>query len=521
MTDLDSRRRRTLREHRRPAAPFAALAAALLLLSGAPDWSRVVAAAEGATDGADAPVSATSSEVERARAMIFSDPAAALGLLRPLAEGAPDDTDAWFFRGMAASAAAGLPAGGPGAPADDAARRALFDEAAASYRHILERRPGLAGARLELARVLFERGRCLEEPEDLLEHLLGDDCDAAAHHFRRALAGDLPPEIAEAVSRYLALTQARKRVSGSFGLSVAPDSNINAGPSAQRFASRLRNFFTGERLEFDLDERARADSGVGFVVSTSGEYRHPLPFRLLEDSATRLRLGAGLYRREYPGRRFDDMTLSLHAGPQALFPLGRVSLLAKADRRWFGGEIVGHGIGPRLEADARLGEQLWLSASAERIERHHRRNAATLDGPRSDLDLSLNFAATPSVLLGLRGGLQRVRPDGLSQRSRTRRVGGFASIDLPPVFGVSGFSLGLIHDVMFTRYDDQRHFIISLDKNRRDRTAIRRLIVSNDRLELFGFAPVLSLVQERRESNIDAIFEYRRNRAELSFRRLF
>ena len=41
----------------------------------------------------------------------------------------------------------------------------------------------------------------------------------------------------------------------------------------------------------------------------------------------------------------------------------------------------------------------------------------------------------------------------------------------------------------------------------------------NDNLELFGFVPALSLVHERRDSNIADLFDYRRNRAELSLRR--
>ncbi len=473
-----------------------------------------------AGDAADAPPEGPAGAVARAETMILSGaPAAALALLRPLAESDPSRTDAWFFRGMAAAAAANLPAGRPGAPADDAARRALRDEAAASYRHILEARPGLAGARLELARVLFERGRCLEEPDDLLAHLLGDDCDAAAHHFRRALAGGLPPQIVAAVSRFLAVVRARKRLSGSFGMSIAPDSNVNAGSSARSFATRLRNFFTGERLVFELDERAHATTGVGVVVSASGEYRRPMRFRLLEDSATRLRFGGGVHRREYAGRRFDDMTLSLHAGPQILLRRGRASLLAKADRRWYGGGPVSRGLGPRLEGGVLVGERLRLGAGVERIERRHRRGRAS-DGPRSDLDVSLNFAATPAIALGLRGGWRRTRADAPGLRSRTRRLGAYVGAALPPVVGVAGFNLGLFHDVLLTRYDAFVAYLISPD-TRRDRTSVSRLTFSNDRLELFGFAPVLSLVHERRDSNIGDVYDYRRSRAELSLRRLF
>ncbi len=470
--------------------------------------------APGFADDADDLPKDPAAALARAEALIFAgEPAEALDLLRPLAESDADDTDAWFFRGMAALNAARLPEDQPGAPATDEARKALRDEAVASYRHILQRRPALGGARLELARALFERGRCLAPPEDLLEHLLGDDCDAAAHHFRRALAGDLPETVAGAVSRFLAAIQARRRVSGQFRMALAPDSNVNAGTEARTFRLRFLP------LEFEIDERTRATSGVGVVVSASGEYRHPLAFQPFEETATRLRIGAGVWRREHGGSRFDDMTLSLHAGPEVLFRRGRASLLARADRRWYANDPVSDGLGLRLEGGLRLGERLWLGAGGERMERRHR-NAPANDGPRLDLDLDLAYAVTPAIALGVRGGWQRTRAEGPTLRSSTRRLGAFAGADLPPVLGVAGFGLQLSHDVLFTDYDEPGHTLISPDA-RRDRLSISRLTLFNDNLELFGFVPALSLVHERRDSNIADLFDYKRNRAELSLRRAF
>ena len=458
--------------------------------------------------------------VERARTMIFDGrPAAALELLRPLAERHPENTDAHFFRGMAAAATANLPGDRPGAPKTDETRRTLFDEAVESYRHILESRPGLAGARLELARVLFQRGRCTAPPESLLEHLLGDDCDAAAHHFRRALAGGLPDAITGAVSRFLAVVQARKRVSGRIGLAIAPDSNVNAGTSAHTFATRLRNPLTGESLEFEIGQEAREASGIGAVISASGEYLHPAGFRPFERSMTRLRLGGALYRREYGGRRFDDMTLSVYAGPQLLLPRGRASLLVKADRRWNAEKPVSRSLGLRFEGGRRLGERLWLGGGIERAGLRHRRSRVN-DGPRTDLDLDLAFSATPAITFGVRGGWQRSRAERPDLRGRTRRIGGFAAADLPPVLGVTGFHAALFHDVLFTRYDEPGYSLVSPEA-RRDRTSISRLSVSNDHIELFGFVPALSLVRERRETNIGGILDYQRNRAEITMRRVF
>ena len=503
---------------------FRAIVAALALFPCAPVL---------AWNAPDAPTDDLAAVVERAPGMILGgQPAAALELLRPLAERHPEDTDAHFFRGMAAAAVANLPEGRPGAPENDEARRALRDEAVASYRHILELRPGLAGARLELARVLFERGRCTAPPESLLEHLLGDDCDAAAFHFRRALAGGLPDAIAGAVSRFLAAVQARKRVSGQFSFAIAPDSNVNAGTSARTFIAP-HPFAPWVLAEWSLDENRRETSGIGAIVSASGEYRHPVGFQLVENSATRLRLGGSLYRREYGGQRFDDMILSGYAGPQLLFPRGRASLLLKADRRWSGVEAemdrwsarpVSRGLGPRLEGGLRLGERLWLGGGVERIERRHDR-ARLLDGPRLDLDLDLSFAATPAITLGARGGWQRsrARAERPDLSSRTRGLGVFAIADLPPVLGVTGFDVALFHDVLFTDYDAPG--LPCVPEARDDRTSISRLSVSNDHIELFGFVPALSLVHEQRNSNCSLpgaqIYDYRRNRAEITMSRRF
>ena len=143
-----------------------------------------------------------------------------------------------------------------------------------------------------------------------------------------------------------------------------------------------------------------------------------------------------------------------------------------------------------------------------------RAGARLLDGPRTNLDLDLSFAATPAITLGARGGWQRSRAQRLDLRSRTRRIGGLIAADLPPVLGVTGFHVAFFHDLLFTRYDEPGYFAITADA-REDRTSITRLAASNDHIELFGFVPALSLVHERRRSNVAEVFDYRRNRAEM------
>ena len=452
--------------------------------------------------------------ITQAKVLISNEkPVEALNLLRSLTESDPDHTDAYFFLGIAALNVARLPDGHPGAPEDAEARKTLRDEAVESYRHILQQKPGLLGVRLELAKALFERGHCLASVENILEHLFGDDCDAAAHQFRRALAGDLPEAVVATVSRYLAVIQERKRVSGQFRMAVAPDSNVNAGTDAETF--RIRSL----PVEFEINEEAQATSGIGVVVAVAGDYRHPLALQFFDDTKTRLRIGGSVYRREYSGRRFDDMTLSLHTGPEVLFQRGRVGLLARADHRSYAGDPVSYGLGLRLDGGIRLGNRLWLSGAIQQMERRYQDNPGH-DGARFDVDLNLALVLTPAITLGVRGGWQRAHSDRSTLRSGTLKMGAFTSAELPPIIGITGFGLEFSIDTFSTTYDEPGYEIITPDA-RRDQLSISRLTLYNNTLDLFGFTPGLSLIHERRESNIDDLFDYRRNLAELSFRRLF
>ena len=214
------------------------------------------------------------------------------------------------------------------------------------------------------------------------------------------------------------------------------------------------------------------------------------------------------------------MTASLHAGPEVLFARGRAALLAVADRRWYAGPPSSHGLGLRLEGRLRLAGRLWLGAGAGGTERRHRNGPAS-DGPRFDLDLDLAWAATPAITLGLRGGWQRTRAERPSLRARTAKLGASAGADLPPVLGVAGFVAGLSHDVLFTDYDEPGYTLIDPDARPRPAVGLAAHPLQRQAGAVFGFAPALSLVHERRSSNIAGLFDYRRNHAELSLRRAF
>ena len=448
--------------------------------------------------------------VDEARRLLSGgDAPGALVLARKAVADDPDDPDANFVLGMSALVIALDEASPGGGPWTGNERQALLDEAADAFGRILANRPGLPRPRLELARVLFERGRCREPPERLLRHFLGDECDEAERHFRRVLASEPPPVVVANVNRFLAAIRARKRLSGSFAITVAPDTNVNAATGAET----VRIF----GLPFTLNEDARPSTGIGLRLRGAGEYQHPLAFRGLGADAARLRIGAAVLRTDYGGRRFDETTVSLHAGPRLLYGRGEVSLLATMNRRWYAGEAFGEGRGVRLEGSHRLDGRTRLGGRIGTTRQTHRRPSQN-DGHRFHAGLDLARYLTPALRLRVRGGWRRARTESPHERHTRRWVGASAELDLPRIGRIRGLVLDLSRDFHFTGYDRAR--LAYHPDPRRDRFDVSRLTVYSRVFEYRGFTPAFSLVHERRESNI-ALYDYDRTRVEFTIQRRF
>ncbi len=427
----------------------------------------------------------------------------ALLLMRPAAEAEPGNLDAAFVLGMAAAALARRASGGP------EARRALLGEAIAAFRRVLDARPGLPRPRLELARALFDRGRCRKPPagaRELLEQLAGGDCEAAAHHFRLALAGDLPPAAAARVGRLLSVLRARKRVSASFGVALAPDSNLNS-------ASAERTIWLDTpwgRLPFRRGAEAGPKSGVGLSVQGGGEYRYPLGPR------TQLRTGANASMREYKGRAFDSHAASAHVGPRRLIDAEtEASLLATVERQWIAGAPETDRYGLRLEAGRRLGRRLVLQGAASWRESDCR-NCDWSDGPVTDLSLDAFWTVLPVLRVDTGAGYGWTRTEARHLRHAVRHAHLGASLAMS-----GGFTLGARVWLGRTGYEGGGALHRTIDrKAREDRTRRLSLSVSWRGAAVFGFSPRLALHNERRETNAQAL-GYRRNYGELSFFRHF
>ena len=401
----------------------------------------------------------------------------ALAILRPMAEAHPKDTGTLFLLGLSAIERARRLSGTPH-------QEVLLDEAVTALRTILVDRPELVRVRLELARAFFYKR------ED----------DLARDHFERVLAGKPPGPVIANIQHFLSQIRARRRWSMYVGGALAPSTNIGASST-----ERTINIY-GLPFRRDADELKK--SGVGLSLWAGGEYIHPLGQR------TQLLLGSDAARQEYPGGEFDQMFLSVHAGPRWLVGRNtRVDLLADVRQRWIDSSPYYLDAGALMRVKHQVSRRISMSGLASWHDRQHRK-AVNLDG--SVLDFSLNGAwlAMPTVQVNAAAGYAVERADLETWRNDSQwgRLG--FSVALP-----RGFALGGSGEYRWTDYDGN-WFPYTDGSSRKDRTRIFRASVYNRGFTLYGFSPQLVVSNEERDTNAQ-LYDYKRTNGEIRFVRQF
>ena len=433
------------------------------------------------------------STVEFGRPHVSSDPrvtaarllvqrnhfAGALEILLPLTKNYPDQTEAQFLLGLAASRWS------QEAGVEEEKRLVLLDSAIEAFRSILIQQPGLVRVRLELALAFF-----LKQEDDL-----------ARNHFERVLVGRPPAEVVANVSRFLNIIRARRRWSGYFGFSLAPDTNINAASDAQ--------FIYINGLPFRRDAQGQASSDIGVVGWGGAEYQYPLADRW------RLRSGFNVNHREYKGGRFDQTFLAGYVGPRWLIsPTTEMSLLASASQRWWGGSPLNYDFGARLEVGHRVLPGLRLSGRVSWQDRTNQQQKF-LEGPLMVFSLGASYVLFPTVQInGLVGYLQQ---DAKTRRWDSAgywtRVG--TNVALP-----WGFTVGASAEFRWTNYEDGWFPFVPDNSAREDQTRILQVTILNRALTVYGFSPQIAFSNQVRESNAQ-VFDYKRNLVEMRWVRQF
>ena len=455
------------------------LTAAVFLFLCAPVWGQEDAPASPASSPAPANesdagrIAAADSLIKAGR---FNE---ALVLLRPFVERGATDKHVLFLIGLASSQASRQ----PGVTAEN--RETLLDGAIAAFRSILIQDPSVVRVRLELALAFF-----LKEEDDL-----------AQNHFERVLAGKPPAPVVENVTKFLRVMRARRRWSGYFGFSLAPDTNINAASDAQ--------FIYINGLPFRRGAQGVASSDIGVVGWGGYEYQYPLADRW------RLRAGFDLNHREYKGGLFDQTFVAGHVGPRFFVSRNtEMSLLASMSQRWWGGSSFNYDYGVRFEVEHIVFPGLRLSGRANWSDRKYQQNKF-LEGPLSVFSLGGSYVLFPTVqLTGLVGYLQQdAQAHQWNSAGYWTRVG--TNVALP-----WGFTAGLSAEFRWTNYEDGWGFLTPGGIAREDQTRILGATLLNRGLTVFGFSPQIAFSNQLRTSNAQG-FDFKRNLIEMRWVRQF
>jgi hypothetical protein len=356
-----------------------------------------------------------------------------------------------------------------------------YDAAIAYFRQILATEPERERVRLELARAFFLQG----------------DYDNAERNFRFARAGDLPDEVRANIDQYIAVIQRTKRWSYDVLFSLADDTNVNGATTAHQVDIY--------GLPFTLSDDARQTSGVGIMFDVGGEWSPLLSDRV------KARLGARLRRLEYGGGDFDDMTVTLYAGPTLLLRRWQFDLIATGFQRWYGNSPYNYGIGGRTAALYALTPrvQIGVGLNAQSVTYE---TAIDYDGPVTSADLSLGYTITPSSVIRFTGGIgeQHAKVPALANTSHWIAVNYYR--DLP-----WGFSAGLEPAFYWSNYNAP---LAAFGVTRQDKTWAIRLDLLNRRLEFRGFTPRLSFIYVNQSSNVD-LYRYSRSQVQIGLTRQF
>lgn len=349
------------------------------------------------------------------------------------------------------------------------------------FRRILETRPDLPRVRLELARSLY---------------MLEED-DAAAYHFRLALAQAPSPEVAANIERFLTSIESRRVHAFSFAMAVAPDTNVNSGTTAD--SVNLFGF-----LPADLSRDAQETSGVGLKTSLSAAW---LP-HLSADWRGVFRVAA--LATDYSGDKFDDVGVNVEAGVKRLWGRAYVSVAATLEQRWVGGAEFFSAPGVVLSGAVRNGR--WISWAALDGAHYDYATETARTGPVASATGGVSHALDSLSSANVQIGYSREFAEADFRRSAAYSL----SIGYAREFA-NALTVNISPSVSYRRFDERDPlFGVTRMDFRYGATAG----VLNRRWSFRGFSPSITYTFTRNESNT-SVFDFTRHQLDFRLSRVF
>lgn len=363
------------------------------------------------------------------------------------------ETERWFLLGQIAS------------------RNGDLDTAIKIYRKILDAQP-------DLARVRFELAVC---------YMHNKQWYRADYHLRLAMAGaDLPDNAKQMMYYYRYVIRQNKNWNIWFNFGAAPDNNINNNIGGEECVMTMFGLMCRQLPE--------PESAIGFNFTLGGNYE----FKLSEH--WRWKNEANIYSNTYNKHDYDDLYLSVATGPRYVWKNGDVWLSAVGARRYYGWDGYNWSGGTKLDVNYDFTRKLSGGIQLRTMQNWYDDYGEYMDGYTYGTSGYVSYTISPKMSVVLRGGLEYedTRDDIYTNTRPSVGIGlnnelpwGFY-LYLEPYFYWSNYkgARWVVKDNQFTQIKEHSF------------TQRYSASVSNNKLDIWGFVPTLTVSYTKRDSNI-------------------
>lgn len=352
-----------------------------------------------------------------------------------------------------------------------AQRQGDIDTAIKIYRKILDDQPNLARIRFELAVCYMHQKKWRR----------------ADYHLRLAMAGkDLPDNAKQMMNYYRYIIRQNKNWNVWFNFGAAPDNNVNNSVGGNECVMTMFGLMCRELAE--------PESAIGGNLSLGGNYE----FKLSDH--WRWKSDANIYTNIYDRHDYDDLYLSVGTGPRYVWKNGDIWLAGIASRRWYGWDEYNWAAGAKIDTNydftRRLSGGLYLRFTENTYDDY----GDILDGQTYSANARLTYSFNASVYAVFRTGLSREVAKNPIYSYWSPNVGVGIGAELP-----WGFHMYAEPSVYWSWYDDPK-WVVKDNRFKQitehDFTHRYAVSISNNKLDIWGFVPTLTVSYTKRESNI-------------------
>lgn len=350
-------------------------------------------------------------------------------------------------------------------------RRDDFDTAIKIYRKILDDQP-------DLARVRFELAICYIKTKQWAR---------ADYQMRLAMAGnDLSDDVKKMMSYYRYVIRKNKNWNVWFNFGAAPDTNINTATGGEECVMTIFGLFCNELSE--------PESVIGSNFQLGGNYEFKI------SNQWRIKSYANIYANIYNKSDYDDFYLSAGTGPRFVWEKGDVWLAATAGKRWYGWDEYNWSYGARLETNYDWSRRFSSGLALGMTNNTYDELGEYLDGQSYSTSLRNTYSFNASQYMTLRISIDRdiTIQDAYSNWRPGLAIGYGAEIPF-------GFRVYIEPSVYLTSYDAARWVVgdnTFAQITERSWTQKYSISLSNNKISVWDFVPVITASYTRRDSNI-------------------